>query len=864
MLKQQVHLGGVGTGTPRGVALRRVVVAAAVAVVVAVAWAVPAGTEFTYQGRLKKNGNLVTGLTDFRFSLWDDPVAGTQIGPTLEFSNDPAAVGPPVQVTRGLFKVELDFGLGAFDGSERWLQIEVRHPSGDPSGFAVLSQRQKVTATPYAIVAIGQSRLAASDGDPADALVVDAAGNVGIGTATPSGPLTVESSLNINADPQGNLGNKIAPLVVSEPGTPLGILIDSNQIEQAGGNNALYLNFNSPAKTLINLGGGNVGIGTLDPQAKLEVRSGGSNAPALIFGDPFGVGKLVADSNGVVIQTQNGQDAIFVRQSDGAVGIGTDSPRTPLEVVGDITATNLQLRSPDPFIDFYTGSNPANITARIIQWTATSPLQVVGPGLAVDGSMGVGTSAPEANIHVRPTGGTPAARGEIRVDMTSEGDGSPNSLILAADGSFTQGVAIIDTAHQGVAAATPLSIRAEGVEAIRVQPNGQVGINKPDPDLALEIGGDFGRNDGPSTMWLYGSTVSDTGDGLHLSSGNGIVHSDNTLIVAGDVTAGNVTATGIIGGGDFNGRIIELSSATPFIDFHAQNSSADFTARIIQYDPLDQLHVEGPGLAVGGNVEVGNGTGPAFVDFHAQGGTSGDFSARMIQWTETGPLEVLADTGAGLAPLTFRINGKLELVDSGLLSRFRTGAQGRLRLEGDISGLKIAGDLVADSCNCSSDARLKRDVATFQSGLDVVERLRPVRFRWRCQEFPDRKFTNEPQIGFIAQEVLKVLPELVTQDEDGYYAMDYGRLTAVLTAAVQELHRVLDAQTERVEQAEQRIEKLEAANAELRAANEALRQRLDDQQTQLDELKRQLAELRAQVAGHADVSAGPVDAGRPR
>ena len=164
----------------------------------------------------------------------------------------------------------------------------------------------------------------------------------------------------------------------------------------------------------------------------------------------------------------------------------------------------------------------------------------------------------------------------------------------------------------------------------------------------------------------------------------------------------------------------------------------------------------------------------------------------------------------------------------------------------DGTGLNVTGDIIASgSCCGSSDGRLKTCTGRLEGGLELVERLRPVRFRWKTEEFPDRGFSDGPQIGFIAQEVLKVLPELVTQDDEGYYAMDYGRLTAVLTAAVQELHGLARDHAQRLEQARQRIEQLEHDNRELRQTNETLKQRLDDQQAQLNALRGELAELRS-------------------
>lgn len=108
----------------------------------------PLGTAFTYQGLLKDGGNPVNGTHDLRFALFDQPVGGAQQGPTV--------CADDVAVTNGLFVLALDFGV-QFAGDERFLEVAVRAHTGlgcaNPGGFVVLTPRQPVTATPYALYA---------------------------------------------------------------------------------------------------------------------------------------------------------------------------------------------------------------------------------------------------------------------------------------------------------------------------------------------------------------------------------------------------------------------------------------------------------------------------------------------------------------------------------------------------------------------------------------------------------------------------------------------------------------------------------------------------------------------------------------
>ena len=121
-------------------------------------------------------GEPAPPTADFEFTLYDDPNAGAQIGSTATVSN--------VSVVDGLFTVEIDFGVDAFNGDKRWLEIAVRSPAG--SGvFATLAPRQPLTAIPYALQTRG--------------LIVDDANNVTLapnnGNSATGGSATVGGGL---------------------------------------------------------------------------------------------------------------------------------------------------------------------------------------------------------------------------------------------------------------------------------------------------------------------------------------------------------------------------------------------------------------------------------------------------------------------------------------------------------------------------------------------------------------------------------------------------------------------------------------------------------------------------------------------
>lgn len=104
------------------------------------------GTAITYQGRLTDGGNPANGSYDFRFILYDAETSGSQVGSTVNKDD--------VAVTDGLFTVELDFGSDVFTGDARYLEIDVR-PGASVGVYTTLTPRQALTATPYAVYALG-------------------------------------------------------------------------------------------------------------------------------------------------------------------------------------------------------------------------------------------------------------------------------------------------------------------------------------------------------------------------------------------------------------------------------------------------------------------------------------------------------------------------------------------------------------------------------------------------------------------------------------------------------------------------------------------------------------------------------------
>jgi len=139
-------------------------------------------TAFTYQGELKSAGQPATGLHDIRVRLFDVASGGLQLGTTQCIDN--------VSVIGGLFVATIDFGQQFATPTAKFLEIEVRRDTGltcaNITGYTVMGSRQALTATPLANHAKSAFALDAADGLPTNAVFVDNAGKVGIGTTSPT------------------------------------------------------------------------------------------------------------------------------------------------------------------------------------------------------------------------------------------------------------------------------------------------------------------------------------------------------------------------------------------------------------------------------------------------------------------------------------------------------------------------------------------------------------------------------------------------------------------------------------------------------------------------------------------------------
>ena len=101
--------------------------------------------------------------------------------------------------------------------------------------------------------------------------------------------------------------------------------------------------------------------------------------------------------------------------------------------------------------------------------------------------------------------------------------------------------------------------------------------------------------------------------------------------------------------------------------------------------------------------------------------------------------------------------------------------------------LNVGGDVVAYA---SSDERLKDNIELISNPIEKVQSLKGVTWNWNSNA--DELQQSLPNVGVIAQDVEKVLPQLVTDRDNGFKGVDYAKLTGLLIEAIKDQQKQID------------------------------------------------------------------------
>ncbi|MFH2049049.1 MAG: tail fiber domain-containing protein [bacterium] len=216
-------------------------------------------------------------------------------------------------------------------------------------------------------------------------------------------------------------------------------------------------------------------------------------------------------------------------------------------------------------------------------------------------------------------------------------------------------------------------------------------------------------------------------------------------------------------------------------EFETKNKS---TSLNIYSDPLGGANQELITMsATGSDAEMRMGMG-------APSGSSSSYISLKSD-ASGGTIEVVGAGGATASP-------PIMILSDATTARIGIGTSDPLQ------ALHVVGNICyTGSIGTCSDAAFKKDIEPINDALDAVDHIRGVKYSWRTEQFPEKKFSSDRQVGLIAQEVKEVLPEAVALQTDGYYTIDYSRLTPLLLEAIKELKKQNDDLTKRLEALEE-------------------------------------------------------------
>jgi len=212
-------------------------------------------------------------------------------------------------------------------------------------------------------------------------------------------------------------------------------------------------------------------------------------------------------------------------------------------------------------------------------------------------------------------------------------------------------------------------------------------------------------------------------------------------------------------------------------------------------DPQSRLHVHGSAVRVTNTT-----TGSTATDGFVVGLSGSDAELRQNE-----NARILFNTNAAAGGDTV----EAQLTSTGQLAFFTTGTPG-FRVDLPNNSANAVGRIRATGISFWSSMRWKEDIRPIPNALEKALALRGVNFRWKPE------YGGGEDMGFIMEEVDRVVPEVVQRDErtGELLGMDYARLTALLVEALKEEHRRNEALRAEVAELRSLVEQLLRQNGE--------------------------------------------------
>jgi hypothetical protein len=386
----------------------------------------------------------------------------------------------------------------------------------------------------------------------------------------------------------------------------------------------------------------------------------------------------------------------------------------------------------------YSGTPTTNY---LTKWTSTG---TIGNSSIFDNgtNVGIGTTtlSGSTNYTALNIGGTTGGEIYLKGGTTTYGYMYGNATAFVIDSN----------------AVTPIVFQTNTIERMRITSTGNVGIGASSPVQTLHLKAASGSTTGLRLESSGGTTnfdiLSSEGDGnvyLYQRSNYGILFGTN-----------NTERMRLTAGGR-----LAIGRTTPGTSLSVAGQS-EVWQLALSYDTGEGGVIGSPSANV---IAFGNWAGTERMRISSSG--------ELLIGTTSSPsaygLVAIRGTNKGLTIQDAVSNGYRSLYfQSGNLYFYNGTNEGYLSSGGTWVN--------------ASDVTLKKDVKEIEYGLKEVMELKP---KWYRMIEDDLE-----QIGFIAQDVEEVLPELVSTSEKGMKGLSYGQLTAVLVKAIQEQQEQISAQ----------------------------------------------------------------------
>jgi|GEM_PF-2510195 len=332
-----------------------------------------------------------------------------------------------------------------------------------------------------------------------------------------------------------------------------------------------------------------------------------------------------------------------------------------------------------------------------------------------------------------------------------------------------------------------------------VRSGGNVGIGVVNPAEKLSLSGNLRLEPGADRSILVGDRTAAAvpGDSLTISAGDASSSGSNgqpggkVLIAAGNAYA------------DFpgtHGGDIEIRSGSNWITGNGSNGNGGdiiLTTGAASNTFVERMRI----VADTGNIGIGTSSPNARLSI-----VSG--TQTLQSWGVPGTNGFFLNSSGDVANrpgLYFSENG----VNFNNLV-IRQGGRIGINTSNPAEALEVNGNIRCASLIQTSDARYKANVLPVTGALEKTLRLRGVSYDWNRAAFPEKKFSDRHQLGFIAQELREILPDAVSEDADGYLAVGYTAVVPVLAEAIEELKAQKDAE---IAALQQKVAALEARDA---------------------------------------------------